>query len=306
MTSTHSATTARLDKAELFRLLGYAPHSGQALLHASAARLRVVAAGARWGKSVCAVMELLSTAIAPGPDARLWVVAPRFEVVDKLLELLVAQLRGGLAHRLLEESRRDRRVVLQNLAGNRAVIEGRSTERVSSLLGESLDFLLVDEAGRVADEAWESALSARLVERNGRALVVGTPRSEDTWFHKLFIEGQRADSSDVESWTGPSIENPLIDPQIIERERARLSVAEFASEHLGLFVGPYGPRCLVCGGPHRGCRSVIVLDDGEELQHCPACERPLDRKGQPIGVTVNGVVRLTVIRHDPVAPPERR
>ncbi len=295
---------AQLDKAELFRLLGYVPHAGQLRVHASMAQLRVVAAGSRWGKSRCAVMELLAAALAPGPDTRLWVVAPRFEVVDKLLELLVAQLRGGLAHRLLEEVRRDRRVVLQNLAGNRAVIEGRCTERVASLLGESLDFLLVDEAGRVADEAWESALSARLVERNGRALVVGTPRNEDTWFHKLFIEGQRGDASDVASWTGRSIDNPLIDAQFVERERARLSASEFASEHLGLFVGPFGPRCLTCGGPHTGCRSVVLLGEGEELQHCTACERPLDRNGEPIGVTVNGVVRLTVIRCDEVAPPE--
>jgi hypothetical protein len=303
MASTREGANARLDKAALFRLLGYVPHAGQALVHASAARIRVVAAGSRWGKSRCAVMETLAAALAPGPAARMWIAAPRFEVTDMLLERLQAQLRGGLAHRLLEVDRRARRIVISNLAGSLAVIEGRCTTNVASLLGESVAFLLVDESGRVDDAAWESALAARLVERDGRALVVGTPREEGSWFHKLFLAGQER-SGDIESWSGKSIENPAIDAALVERERERLSVSEFASEFEGLFVGPNGPRCLTCGGPPTGCRSVLVLLDGEELAHCAACQRPLDRDGNPVGQVVNGVLQLTTIRHDPIDPPE--
>jgi hypothetical protein len=302
--STRSSATARLDKAQLFKLLGYAPHAGQARVHASTARLRVLAAGSRYGKSVCAVMELLASALAPGPDARLWVVAPHFDVVDRLLDLLVHQLRGGLAHRLLEETRRDRRVVLQNLSGNRSVIEARSAERLSSLLGESIDFLLVDEAGRIDDEVWESALAQRLVQRDGRAMIVGTPRAENTWFHRLFLEGQDPNVSDVESWTGRSTDNPLISPEIIEREHARLSIAEFSSEHLGLFVGPDGPCCLSCGGPNRGCQTTVVLLPGETLQHCATCSRPLGRDGRPVGVAHGSGTYVLTLTTDDVKPPE--
>ena len=302
MANATDALGARLDRDALFSLLGYAPHAGQRLVHESSARVRVLACGARWGKSSCAVMELLAFALAPGPAARAWIAAPRFEVVDMLLELLLAQLAGGLAHRLVEVERRTRRLVVQNLAGNSVVIEGRCTERTASLLGTSLDFLLVDEAGRVADEAWDGALSQRLVERDGRALVVGTPRGEGSWFHRLFELGRNG-APDVASWTGPTSDNPAIDSALVERERARLSAAEFASEYLGLFVGPLGPACTTCGGPNRGCETTVILLPGETLRHCPACERPLDSDGRPVGVARSGGVYVAVITTDDVEPP---
>lgn len=302
MANATEALGARLDRDALFRMLGYVPHPGQRLVHETSARVRVLACGARWGKSRCAVMELLAFALAPGPAARAWIAAPRFEVVDMLLELLLAQLAGDLAHRLVEVERRTRRVVVQNLAGNSVVIEGRCTERTASLLGVTLDFLLVDEAGRVADEAWDGALSQRLVERNGRAFIVGTPRGEGSWFHRLFELGRNG-TPDVASWTGPTVDNPGIDPALVERERERLSAAEFASEYLGLFVGPLGPACTTCGGPHRGCQTTVILWPGEMLRHCPACERPLDTDGRPVGVTHDGRVHITVITTDDVEPP---
>lgn len=294
---------AKIDKGALFRMLAYVPHRGQQLVHESAARIRVIAAGSRWGKSRCAIMETLAAALAPGPAARAWIAAPRFEVTDMLLELLQAQLRGGLAHRLLEVDKRARRIVIMNLAGHVVTVEGRCTSNVASLLGESLDFLLVDEAGRVADEAWESALSQRLVERNGRALIVGTPREENSWFHRLHRRGQ-SDDPDVESWSGRTVDNPAIDPELVERERARLSAAEFASEYEGLFVGPDGPLCDVCGGPNRGCQTTVILAPGETLHHCSSCARPLDRESRSVGVPHRGGTYVTVISTDSVPAPE--
>jgi hypothetical protein len=293
----------RLNKSALFGLLAYVPHRGQRLVHDSSARIRAVAAGSRWGKSKCATFELLAFALSPGPAARAWVAAPRFEVTDMLLELLVAQLRGGLAHRLLKVDRRARRVLVRNLAGHVVTVEGRCTSNAASLLGESLDWLLVDESGRVADEAWESGLSRRLVECNGRALIVGTPRGEGSWFHGLHRRGQGADP-DVQSWSGRTIDNPAIDPQLVERERSRLSAAEYASEYLGLFVGPDGPLCDACGGPNRGCQTTVILPFGETLQHCRDCARPLDREQRPIGVQHRGGTYITVISTDSVRAPE--
>jgi hypothetical protein len=140
MTPTHEPTPARLDKGALFRMLGYVSHAGQRRVHESEARVRALAAGARWGKSRCAVMELLAFALAPGPAALAWVAAPRFEVVDLIFNDLLRQLGGGLAHRLVEVERRARRAVVRNLSGNPLTVEGRFTERTAALLGTSLDY----------------------------------------------------------------------------------------------------------------------------------------------------------------------
>jgi hypothetical protein len=294
---------AKLDKDALFGAVAYRPHPGQQLVHASDARIRVLACASRFGKSLCAVMELLAFTLEPGPLARAWVAAPTFEVVDMLFDLLLAQLRRGLPHRIVECDKRGRRVVVRNLAGNDVIVEGRCTERIGSLLGVSLDFLLVDESGRVRDEAWEGALSQRLVERNGRALVCGTPRGEGTWFHHLFQLGRGADP-DVASWSAPTTQNPAIDPALVERERERLSVAEFASEYLGRFTGPQGPLCETCGAPWEVPLVYAILLEGQELGACRGCERPLNQKGEPVGtLREDGTVAVAVIRLVPHVPP---
>jgi hypothetical protein len=303
MANSAERSYAKLDKRALFRMLAYTPHRGQQLVHESTARIRAVACGCRWGKSRCAVMELLAFAIAPGPAARAWVVGPRFEVVDMLIELLLAQLRGGLAHRLLEVDRRARRLVIRNLTGNDVIVEGRCTANVASMLGEAVDFLLIDEAGRVADQAWEGALSQRLIERNGSGLVVGTPRREHSWFHGLYLLGQGS-NPDVESWSAPTIVNPAIDPSFVQRERERLSAAEYASEYEGLFVGPHGPLCSTCNGPNVTCQTTVILPLGEELQHCRSCARPLSREGKPVGAVHGNEIYVLRITTDSVTPPE--
>jgi hypothetical protein len=295
----------KLDKNTLFGAVAYRPHEGQRLVHSSDARIRVLACGSRFGKSLAAVMELFAFTLEPGPLARAWIAAPRFEVVDQLFELLLTQLRRGMPHRILESDVRGRRVVVRNLAGNDVVVEGRCTERVGSLLGVSLDFLLVDEAGRVRDEAWEGALSQRLVERNGRALVVGTPRNEGSWFHRLYLLGRVADP-DVASWSAPTTQNPSINPALIERERERLSLAEFASEYLGKFVGPRGPICETCRAPRELQQPYVILMPGQALGVCGACGRSLDQEGVPLGtLREDGTVGFYTIQLLPHVPPPR-
>ena len=53
-TKTTTGSPLRLRKRELFRSLGYEPHAGQVEVHRSEAQYRVLACGARWGKSTCA------------------------------------------------------------------------------------------------------------------------------------------------------------------------------------------------------------------------------------------------------------
>lgn len=286
-----------VNRRVLFDALGYEPHEGQLRLHESTARIRVLACGARWGKTEAALVELLGMALEPGGDRLAWIVAPGFAVVDSLLSRLVATLNRGMPHRLIEWTASRHRLVVRDLGGTDVVIEGRSSEKPASLLGVSLDLLLVDEAGRIPDGVWDGALAQRLVDRGGRALVVGTPRNEGSWHHRLFMEG-RAGSDDVASWRGPTTENPRIDPAVIERERERLTRTEFAQELLGQFVGPCGPVCDECGGPDPNGRAAIILAAAEEMGTCLGCDGPLDPDGRAAGRAEGAYLSLIVIRND--------
>ena len=68
-------SSVRLDKRAFFEDMGYSPHPGQWKVHLSGANRRIVACGVRWGKTLCAAMEGLISAMEPRKRAMGWVVA---------------------------------------------------------------------------------------------------------------------------------------------------------------------------------------------------------------------------------------
>lgn len=284
-----------LDKRALFGHLGYEPHPGQLEVHLSRAPRRVVACGVRWGKTMCAAMEAIAAAMSPGATSLGWVVAPTFDLTDLVLGTVRTVIEDRLSHRIVEIDERARRIVLRNLAGNLAVVQGKSAEKSTNLLGTGLDWLIVDEAAAVRGDIWDEFLSQRLIDRKGWALVASTPRGQMSWFYDLFERGQDADT-DFESWSRPSWENPRLDRAVIEKERQRLSIEVFAQEYGGEFLTGHGIVCRMCGGPDPNGTGVVLLEGDEELHRCDRCDRPVDAAGGPIGrLGTDGRLYLKVI-----------
>ena len=234
MTPPQPPRNAAFNKTALFGDLGYAPHPGQRAVHESGASRRVLACGVRWGKTLCAAMEGLSAALAPAERTMGWVVAPTYDLADKVfreIELIVAR---HLRHRLLSLKEHERRLVLRNMAGGVSEIRAKSADNPVSLLGEGLDWLVVDEAARMKPSIWEGHLSQRLLDRRGWALLISTPRGKG-WFYEQFTRGQRG-AADHASWNYPSSTNPHLDAELIEAERARLPERVFRQEYGGEFL----------------------------------------------------------------------
>ena len=271
-----------LDKDALFRYVGYEPHEGQKRVHRSIALRRVVACGVRWGKTTVAVHEVLAAALAPNEGGVGWVVGPTFDSVDLILERTRDLSEQRFRHRLVDLDRRRRAITVKNLAGNDVVVIGKSADNTANLLGASVDWLVVDEAAQLRRDAWEEALSQRLIDVNGWALILSTPRGTHSWFHDVYAMG-KGDDPDVESWTGPSWENPRLDRAVIEKERRKLPEAVFASMYGGLFVEDGRVPCAACEWPERRGPAVLVLHPGDALGECPVCERVLGPDGTPRG-----------------------
>jgi hypothetical protein len=235
MTPPTQLDNAAFDKAAFFEDCRYAPHPGQQAVHDSLAPRRVLACGVRWGKTLCAAMEALAAAMAPAERSMGWVVAPTYDLADKVfreIELVVAR---HLRHRVLRIRESDRRIFLRNMAGGISEIRGKSADNPVSLLGEGLDWVIVDEAARLKPTIWEGHLSQRLIDRKGWALLISTPRGKG-WFYELWRRGQNGAEPDHDSWNAPSWTNPHLDPQVIEAERGRLPERVFRQEYGGEFL----------------------------------------------------------------------
>jgi phage FluMu gp28-like protein len=129
----------------------------------------------------------------------------------------------------------DKRLVLRNLGGGESEVRGKSADNPVSLLGEGLDWLIVDEAARLKPTIWEGHLSQRLLDKKGWALLISTPRGKG-WFFDAWRRGQNGKDPDFESWNYPSRSNPHLDEAMIEAERARLPERVFKQEYEAEFL----------------------------------------------------------------------
>lgn len=205
------------------------PHPGQREVHEHPARLKVIAAGRRWGKTRLGVNECLATAAAGG---RAWWVSPSYkmgEVGWRPLRRMASKIPGAEIRRV------DRQIFLPG-GGEVAV---RSADNPDSLRGEGLDFLVIDECAFVTEEAWTEALRPALSDRLGRAMFISTPKGRN-WYWRIWRRGQEESGSEWMSWRFPTSANPYIDPAEIEAARQMLPEATFRQEYLAEFLEDAG------------------------------------------------------------------
>ncbi len=235
MTGAQPAVDLRVSKRALFESLGYAPHAGQVQIHRSTARRRIVACGVRWGKTLAAAAEGIAAAMMPAGRSCGWVCAPTYDLADRVFREIVVLTAEHLRHRIVTLKEHDRRLVLRNLGGGLSEIRGKSADNPVSLLGEGLDWLVIDEAARLRPHIWESHLSQRLIDKHGWALMISTPRGKG-WFFDQWRRGQPGSDPDYQSWNLPSWTNPLLNAVLIEQERDRLPERVFRQEFGGEFL----------------------------------------------------------------------
>lgn len=224
----------RIHKLNLFHDLGYVPHPGQLAVHESKASRRVLACGVRWGKTKAAAMEGIAAALAPAERSIGWIVAPTYDLADRVFkEIEIAVLRS-LRPYVVSLVESERRLVIRNLKGGLSEIRAKTADNPVSLLGEGLDWVIVDEAARLKPSIWNEHLSQRLLDKKGWALLISTPSGKG-WFYEAFRRGQGRDPG-YESWNCPSWSNPHLDKAQIEAERERLPERIFLQEYGAQFI----------------------------------------------------------------------
>ena len=295
---------AKLNKDALFAQLGYEPHAAQRAVHESTAPRRILCSGVRLGKSLCASMEAVCALISPTAPSYGWIVAPTFDLSELIFATVLAQFEGPLRHRVREYVPRKRRLVVTNLAGHPAVVEVRSCERPANLLGAGVNWMIIDEAARVGDWLWETALSQRLTDRNGWLLACSTPRGRRGWFYEAHVRALEGDP-DYACWSRPTSDNPRIDPAVIEKERQRLDRNAFFAEYMGEFISDFGRECPTCRGPRVDGPGTVLLRDGDEdLALCPECGEPTHHGVSVLGPSLGGGPRLKIIDLRSEVPPD--
>lgn len=267
---------------------GVAPHhKGQTRLHearASGAKRMVVHVGRRWGKTRFGIGDLATayqtvsrmkrpTSLVPPFHA--WIVVPNYpqgrQIWNELLGLWPKEWWA-------EKPNTSEHIMwLKDLNGNwqgrAGLIEMRSAFDASSLVGTQADYLWINEAQDVPDEAFEMALPVtRSPEVLGWQYYEGIPPTyPDHWFYRTFMEAM--DNPQHFAFQATTFDNPMLTPEHhaeIESDKEILSSISWERLYLAIYSANAGffrgiDGCIsgdLLHGPIPGRKYVAGLDIG--------------------------------------------
>ena len=131
----------RPNKSKYYSKVGYIPEDVQWDIHNSIARQRVNVQGRRSGKSYSAAKE--AEIVFLTPNTRTWVVAPTYDLGDKIAREFDATLFSKVKFPCVN-TQYDRGRLRYAKGINGSEIWIKTADEPKSLLGEGLDFLIVD------------------------------------------------------------------------------------------------------------------------------------------------------------------
>jgi len=211
------------------------------ILRATAKR-KIIVAGRRLGKSYIAVVLMLLYALRE-PNRNIQYLAPTFDQAKSIAWLLLLQLTPENAIR--RSYKTDLRVVLTNGSSIRL----RGIENVSTLRGEGVDLIVLDEAQLMQEleEIWDLVIVPTLAEKDriGDAVFIGTPDGMANDFYKFYrdaergykiIDGNKVTLEDWQAFHYRSIDGGRIPEAELEKIRSTLDQKRYSQEFLADFV----------------------------------------------------------------------
>lgn len=212
----------------------FIPHEGQRPVMDCQKRFMLMCAGRRFGKTKIAAALALRK--ARKERQMIWWVAPTYRIVKRGYTEVLRQLpENTLSRPAPPETAFDsgRAVILHFKNGSR--MEFYSAERPEGMLGEGVDFAVLDEAALMPEHIWQQVVRPTLADRQGGALFISTPRGKN-WFYRMYLSGQDELQEDYASWRFPSHTNPYIPQEEWEEMEQSMPRGLYEQEILADFI----------------------------------------------------------------------
>lgn len=191
-------TASRSETLDLPRL-----RRDQSAIARHPAKIKVLAMGRRWGKTILGMVIALACAAAGGRVA--WIV-PTYKN-GRPLWRAAESATAKLPRSIVRINRTDRTIEFLGSGGFLAIY---SADNPDAILGEAFNLVIIDEAARIEEDVWTRVIQPTLADADGDAILISTPKGRN-WFWREFQLGV-FDGTDVKSWNAPSSANPS--PQI--------------------------------------------------------------------------------------------
>lgn len=230
----------------------FSPHDGQKKVIDGFAnsdhKFGVVSCGRQFGKSLLGQNLMLYWLLSDKKQKGGW-VSPIYNQAKKVFQEL-----SDAAHQLIVHSNK---ADLTMTFVNGSTLQFLSAERYDSIRGFSFNYLVIDEAAFIREEAMNEAIYPTLSALGKKCLIISTPKSKN-WFYTAFLKGINA-NDDYISFRGISTDNPHISQTFINEQAKSLPTDIFNQEYLAEFSE-------ATNDVFRGLDNICILNEWEEPQ----------------------------------------
>lgn len=118
-------------------------------------------------------------------------------------------------------------------------IKVKTAYNADGLRGDYADFLVLDECAKLAEDAWKTVGAPMLLDNDGDAWFIGTPRRKN-WFYHLFLKDPDLANLDPtkrwKSFTFSSLDNPYLTPEGLAEITEDMTDEDYQQEILAQFL----------------------------------------------------------------------
>ena len=188
-------------------------------------RFRVAVCGRRFGKTHLAIRELAK--YASKPDQKVWYIAPTYRMAKQIVwkKLKKKLLAINWVNKVNEQD-----LTLELVNGSEISLRG--ADNYDSLRGVGLNFICLDEAADIDQEAWYEVLRPTLADTQGHALFLGTPKGMN-WFKEIY--DYHMTKKNWISFQFTTLDGGNVPEDEVEQARADLDARTFSQEFMATF-----------------------------------------------------------------------
>lgn len=222
----------RINDEALLNKIGFEPHRGQQPIIEAIKNPKirdfVLVCGRRFGKTYLAAYAAFRELLKP--NRNIWIVAPTSDLTQKTFTYIVQFI-----SKVFEQSeyKVTSKPYTKLTMANGTWIECKTADNPTSLIGEELDLLIIDEAARIPPMVYERELAATTMSRKGRTIFISSPKGKN-WFYNKFKQTEKNDDGFV--WNAPSSDNVENTPEELARIKKGLPEVIWKQEYLAQFI----------------------------------------------------------------------
>ena len=242
----------------------FSPHKGQKQIIDGFAdsihKFGVVATGRQFGKSLLAQNMMLYWLLQNPNQKGSW-ITPVYNQAKKVFD----ELTNAANTIITKQNKADLTITFIN----GSTLQFLSTDNYNTIRGFSFNYVVLDEAAYIKQEAIEQAVMPTLTAIGKKCLIISTPKSKN-WFYEYFLRGNTPNNVYI-SFKGISRDNPYVDKDFLIEQHRSLPRDIYYAEYLAEFTDAgndvFTNLDLVCmldefGIPNRSERYFIGVDTG--------------------------------------------